>query len=66
MPTARHHAGSAVVDGKIFVTGGRITGSSENLSVNEAYAPAQDRWITNLKAMPSERSGVCCYVLRKW
>jgi N-acetylneuraminic acid mutarotase len=58
MPTARHHAGSAVVDGKIFVIGGRITGSSENLSINEAYDPEQDIWITNLEAMPSERSGI--------
>ncbi|HYZ58288.1 MAG TPA: kelch repeat-containing protein, partial [Nitrososphaeraceae archaeon] len=42
MPTARHHAGSAVVDGKIFVIGGRISGSLENISVNEAYDPEQD------------------------
>jgi N-acetylneuraminic acid mutarotase len=58
MPTARHHAGSAVVDGKIFVIGGRISGSLENVSVNEAYEPEQDRWITNLEAMPSKRSGI--------
>jgi N-acetylneuraminic acid mutarotase len=58
MPTARHHAGSAVVDGKIFVIGGRISGSLENISVNEAYDPEQDRWITNLEAMPSKRSGI--------
>ena len=58
MPTARHHAGSAVVDGKIFVIGGRITGSLENVSVNEAYDPERDQWITNLKAMPSKRSGI--------
>jgi N-acetylneuraminic acid mutarotase len=58
MPTARHHAGSAVVDGKIFVIGGRISGSLENISVNEAYDPEQDIWITNLEAMPSQRSGI--------
>ncbi|MDQ3968436.1 MAG: galactose oxidase [Thermoproteota archaeon] len=58
MPTARHHAGSAVVDDKIFVIGGRISDSSENLSVNEAYDPEQDIWITNLEAMPSKRSGI--------
>jgi N-acetylneuraminic acid mutarotase len=57
MPTARHHAGSAVVDGKIFLIGGRISGSLENISVNEAYDPEQDKWITNLEAMPSKRSG---------
>ena len=58
MPTARHHAGSVVVDGKIFVIGGRISGSLENISVNEAYDPEQDKWITNLEAMPSKRSGI--------
>lgn len=58
MPTARHHAGSVVVDEKIFVIGGRISGSLENISVNEAYDPEQDKWITNLEAMPSKRSGI--------
>jgi N-acetylneuraminic acid mutarotase len=58
MPTARHHAGSAVVDGKIFVIGGRISGSLDNISVNEAYDPAQDIWITDLEPMPSKRSGI--------
>ena len=27
MPTGRHHAASATVDNKIYVTGGRIAGS---------------------------------------
>jgi N-acetylneuraminic acid mutarotase len=58
MPTARHHAGSAVVDGKIFVIGGRISGSLENIAVNEAYDTERDQWITNLEAMPSKRSGI--------
>ncbi len=58
MPTARHHAGSAVVDGKIFVVGGRISGSLENISVNEAYDPLHDIWITDLEPMPSKRSGI--------
>jgi N-acetylneuraminic acid mutarotase len=58
MPTARHHAGSAVVDGKIFVIGGRVSGSLENIALNEAYDPEQDKWMTNLEAMPSKRSGI--------
>jgi hypothetical protein len=33
-------------------------GSSENISVNEAYDPEQDKWITNVAAMPSKRSGI--------
>src|SRR5918998_543200 len=61
MPTARHHAGSAVVDDKLFVMGGRVPGvpgSLENISVNEAYDPEHDKWITNLESMPSKRSGI--------
>jgi N-acetylneuraminic acid mutarotase len=62
MPTARHHAGSAVVDGKIFVIGGRVSGSLENIAVNQAYDPEQDKWITGLEAMPSNRSGIAAAV----
>ena len=58
MPTARHHAVSAIVNGNIFVIGGRISGSLENISINEAYDPEQDKWIINLEAMPSKRSGI--------
>ena len=58
MPTARHHAGSSIVGGKIFVIGGRISGSLENIAVNEVYDPEQDKWITNLEPMPSKRSGI--------
>jgi hypothetical protein len=30
----------------------------ENISINEAYDPEQDKWITNLEVMPSKRSGI--------
>ena len=39
MPTARHHAASAVVDGNIYVMGGRLTGSLVNVDVNEKCNP---------------------------
>jgi N-acetylneuraminic acid mutarotase len=44
MPTARHHAASSVIDGKLYVI---------------MYDPVQDRWvISNLESMPSKRSGI--------
>src|ERR687896_55023 len=58
MPTARGALNVNFVNGKIFVIGGRISGSLENISINEAYDPGQDIWITNLEAMLSKRSGI--------
>ena len=56
---ARHHAASAVVDGNVYVIGGRVQGVSPitNVNVNEMYDPKMDLWIT-LNSMPSERSGI--------
>src|ERR687891_541886 len=58
MPTARGALNVNFVNGIIYAIGGRISGSLENISVNEAYDPEQDTWITNLEAMPSKRSGI--------
>lgn len=46
MPTERHHAASTTVDGKIYVIGGRIAGTSPlvNVNVNEVYDSQADRW----------------------
>jgi N-acetylneuraminic acid mutarotase len=57
MPTTRHHAASAVVDGNIYVVGGRLTGSLINVDVNKKYDPVLDQWTTDLEPMPSKRSG---------
>ena len=59
MHTARHHAASAVVDGNIYVIGGRVQGVSPitNVNVNEMYDSKMDIWVT-LNSMPSERSGI--------
>jgi N-acetylneuraminic acid mutarotase len=59
MPTARHHVASAVVDGNVYVIGGRVQGISPiaNVNVTEMYNPKMDIWMT-LNSMPSERSGI--------
>ena len=57
MPTARHHHASEVVDGKLFVIGGRETGIRSNTDMNEKYDPEQDTW-TELNHMPTKRSGL--------
>ena len=57
MPTAREHLTSAVVDGKLFVIGGRVAGLESNLDANEVYDPLKDTWNV-LEPMPSKRGGL--------
>jgi hypothetical protein len=58
MPTARHHAATAVFDGNIHVIGGRLSGSLVNLNVNEKYDTVLDHWTADLEPMTSKRSGI--------
>jgi N-acetylneuraminic acid mutarotase len=58
MPTTRHHAASAVVDGNIYVIGGRIAEELHNVDLIEKYDPVLDQWTTDLEPMPSKRSGI--------
>ena len=51
MPTARSAGGEAVLDGKIYVAGGRDAGGS----AFEAYDPATDKW-EKLPDLPSQRN----------
>ena len=51
MPTARSGGGSAVIDGKIYVAGGRPPGGS----AFEVYDPATDKW-EKLPDLPSQRN----------
>jgi hypothetical protein len=51
MPTARSGGGAAVVDGKIYVAGGRPPGGS----AFEVYDPATDRW-EKLPDLPTQRN----------
>jgi RNA polymerase sigma factor (sigma-70 family) len=57
MPTARFIAGSAVVDGKVYVIGGAPV-SKGMTAVVEEYDPATDTW-TRRTDMPTARQGVC-------
>src|SRR4029450_8955273 len=61
MSVPRNHAFSGVVNGKIYVIGGR-TGhgfilSATNTDVVEAYDPASNTWSMPKERMPSARSG---------
>lgn len=51
MPTARSGGGKAVIDGKIYVAGGRPPGGS----AFEVYDPATDRW-EKLPDLPTQRN----------
>src|SRR5919197_5290564 len=67
MLTARNHHGAALIDGKIYVVGGRIgstfiIGLSNNISTNEVYDAAKDTWASVL-GMPTPRSGIGVAVL---
>ena len=61
MPTARDHAYSGVVNGKIYVIGGRIGAgnvpATSNIDVVEEYDPATDLWGVVKQRMPTPRSG---------
>lgn len=60
MPTPRDHLSSAVIDGKIYVIGGRqpdIGPLFKDLNANEMYDPASGKW-TVLKSIPTNRSGL--------
>jgi len=63
MPTPRNHATTGVVNGKIYVIGGRvggafITSGSSNVDVVEEYDPATDAWGSPRAKMPSPRSAM--------
>ncbi|MBZ5662287.1 MAG: hypothetical protein LAO08_17950 [Acidobacteriia bacterium] len=62
MPTARNHAAIGVVNGKIFVIGGRLAAaylaSGTDTDVVEQYDPAADSWGTAGLRMPIARSGM--------
>src|SRR3989475_6438475 len=63
MPTPRNHATAGVVNGKIYVIGGRvgggfITSGSSNADVVEEYDPATDAWGSPRAKMPSAPSAI--------
>ena len=63
MPTPRNHATAGVVNGKVYVIGGRvgaafISAGSSNVDVVEEYDPATDTWGSAKAKMPSARSAM--------
>jgi N-acetylneuraminic acid mutarotase len=62
MPTPRNHAAIGVVNGKIYVIGGRVASvfvlPSSNVDVVEEYDPATDSWGAAKARMPVASSGV--------
>ena len=62
MPTSRNHAAIGVVNGKIYVLGGRLGSVFVNASptdVVEEYDPATDSWSFAKAKMLYARSGTC-------
>jgi hypothetical protein len=58
MPTARSGGGKAVIDGKIYVAGGRPPGGS----AFEVYDPATDKW-ERLADLPTQRNHLAMVAL---
>lgn len=63
IPTPRNHATAGMVNGKIYVIGGRVGGAyvssgSSNVNVVEEYDPATDSWGAPKARMPSARSAM--------
>jgi N-acetylneuraminic acid mutarotase len=63
MPTPRNHATAGVVNGKVYVIGGRIgaafiSAGSSNVDAVEEYDPAADAWGAAKAKMPSARSAM--------
>jgi N-acetylneuraminic acid mutarotase len=62
MPTPRNHAAIGVVNGKIYVIGGRVgaafIGYASDISVVEEYDPATDQWSGPRARMPIARSAL--------
>lgn len=62
MPTPRNHATAGVVNGKVYVIGGRVgaafIGVAANVDTVEEYDPATDKWGAIRARMPTARSAM--------
>ena len=62
MPTPRNHAGIGVVNGRIYMIGGRVGAAfislASDVSLVEVYDPATDTWGTPGARMPTTRSAL--------
>lgn len=61
-PTARNSAAGAVIDGRLYVTGGR-TVAAGNLSNLEIYDPKEDKWRTGAP-MPQAQGGLAAAAVK--
>jgi len=57
MPTPRDHLQSTVIDGKIYVVGGRQTSLKTTVGANEVYDPITNKW-EELEPLPTPRGGL--------
>ncbi len=57
MPTPRDHLQSTVIDGKIYVVGGRQTSLKTTVGANEVYDHTTDKWEV-LEPLPTPRAGL--------
>jgi N-acetylneuraminic acid mutarotase len=62
MPTPRNHTTAGVVNGKIYVIGGRVGAAfiseATDISAVEEYDPATDKWSSPRSRMPTARSAL--------
>lgn len=64
MPTPRNHHVAEAVDGRIYVTAGRM-GRNFTMTVTEVYDPESGAW-TEAASLPTGRSGVAGAALDGW
>jgi hypothetical protein len=57
LPHRRDHFHGAVLNGKLWAIGGRISSSSTRVGYNEAYDFAGGRWLTGFAPLPTLRAG---------
>lgn len=62
MPTNRSGASTSIIDGKIYVIGGR-SAPTTFLSTVEAYDPITNSWVEK-RSMPTKRSGLTTTVIK--
>ena len=60
-PSARNSAAGAVIDGKLYVVGGRVVGGGNKVA-NEVFDPATQSWQT-LTPMPNAQGGIAAAAL---
>ena len=63
MDTVKNHLAIAVIEEKIYVSGGRLGSFARNLSENEEYDPRTDTWAKKAH-LPTPRSGIAAATVK--